>query len=58
MVMAIPTDVLDSKIIPQIPVSRLGRPDEVAGSIVYLCSEEAAFLTGANVSINGGQHMQ
>jgi len=58
VVMAIPTDVLDSKIIPQIPVSRLGRPDEVAGSIVYLCSEEAAFLTGANVSINGGQHMQ
>ena len=56
--MAIPTPVLDSKIIPQIPVSRLGRPDEVAGSIVYLCSEEAAFLTGANVSINGGQHMQ
>jgi acetoacetyl-CoA reductase len=58
MVMAIPADVLDGKIIPQIPVSRLGRPDEVAGLIVYLCSEEAAFLTGANVSINGGQHMQ
>ena len=58
MVMAIPKDVLDSKILPQIPVNRLGRPDEVAGLIVYLCSEEAAFLTGANVSINGGQHMQ
>ena len=58
MVMAIPTDILDSKIIPQIPLNRLGRPDEVAGLIVYLCSEEAAFLTGANVSINGGQHMQ
>jgi acetoacetyl-CoA reductase len=58
MVMAIPQDVLDTKIIPQIPINRLGRPDEVAGLIVYLCSEEAAFLTGANVSINGGQHMQ
>jgi acetoacetyl-CoA reductase len=58
MVMAIPKDVLDSKILPQIPLHRLGRPDEVAGLIVYLCSEEAAFLTGANVSINGGQHMQ
>jgi acetoacetyl-CoA reductase len=58
MVMAIPQDVLDTKIIPQIPLNRLGRPDEVAGLIVYLCSEEAAFLTGANVSINGGQHMQ
>ena len=57
MVMAIPTDVLDGKIIPQIPINRLGKPDEVAGLIVYLCSEEAAFLTGANISINGGQHM-
>jgi acetoacetyl-CoA reductase len=58
MVMAIPKDVLDNKIVPQIPLNRLGKPDEVAGLIVYLCSEEAAFLTGANVSINGGQHMQ
>jgi acetoacetyl-CoA reductase len=58
MVTAIPQDVLDSKILPQIPLNRLGRPDEVAGLIVYLCSEEAAFLTGANISINGGQHMQ
>jgi acetoacetyl-CoA reductase len=58
MVMAIPKDILDSKILPQIPLNRLGRPDEVAGLIVYLCSEEAAFLTGTNVSINGGQHMQ
>ena len=58
MVKAIPADVLDSKILPQIPLNRLGKPDEVAGLIVYLCSEEAAFLTGANISINGGQHMQ
>jgi acetoacetyl-CoA reductase len=57
MVMAIPQDVLDSKIIPQIPSGRLGKPEEVAGLVVYLASEEAAFVTGANISINGGQHM-
>jgi acetoacetyl-CoA reductase len=57
MVTAIPKDILDSKILPQIPVGRLGKPDEIAGLIIYLCSEEAAFVTGANISINGGQHM-
>jgi acetoacetyl-CoA reductase len=58
MVMAIPKEVLDTKILPQIPVGRLGKPEEVAGLIIYLCSEEAAFVTGANIAINGGQHMQ
>jgi acetoacetyl-CoA reductase len=58
MVMAIPTEVLDSKIIPQIPVGRLGQPEEVAGLCAYLASDEAAFITGANIAINGGQHMQ
>jgi len=58
MVMAIPRDVLDSKIIPQIPMGRLGKPEEVAGLVAYLASEEAAFVTGANIAINGGQHMQ
>jgi len=57
MVTAIPKEILDSKILPQIPIGRLGKPDEVAGLILYLCSEEAAFVTGANISINGGQHM-
>ncbi len=57
MVTAIPKEILDSKILPQIPLGRLGKPDEVAGLIIYLCSEEAAFVTGANISINGGQHM-
>ena len=41
----------------QIPVGRLGKPEEVAGLIIYLCSEEAAFVNGANIAINGGQHM-
>ena len=58
MVTAIPKEVLDSKILPQIPIARLGKPEEVAGLIIYLCSEEAAFVTGANIAINGGQHMQ
>jgi acetoacetyl-CoA reductase len=58
MVMAIPKEVLDTKILPQIPLGRLGRPEEIAGLIIYLCSDEAAFVTGANIAINGGQHMQ
>jgi acetoacetyl-CoA reductase len=58
MVTAIPKEVLDSKILPQIPMGRLGQPGEVAGLIIYLCSDEAAFVTGANIAINGGQHMQ
>jgi len=58
MVMAIPSEVLESKIIPQIPMGRLGKPEEVAGLVAYLSSDEAAFVTGANIAINGGQHMQ
>ena len=58
MVTAIPKEILDSKILPQIPVGRLGKPEEVAGLIIYLTSDEAAFVTGANIAINGGQHMQ
>jgi acetoacetyl-CoA reductase len=57
MVMAIPQEILDSKILPQIPVSRLGKPEEIAGLVAYLASDEAAFVTGANIAINGGQHM-
>jgi acetoacetyl-CoA reductase len=57
MVTAIREDILNEKIIPQIPVGRLGKPEEVAGLIIYLASDEAAFVTGANISINGGQHM-
>ena len=57
MVTAIPENILNEKIVPQIPVGRLGKPEEVAGLIIYLASDEAAFVTGANISINGGQHM-
>ena len=58
MVTALSQDVLDTRIIPQIPVGRLGQPDEVAALVLYLCSREAAFVTGANIAINGGQHLQ
>jgi len=57
MVKAIPKDVLESKILPQIPVGRLGEPEEVASLVAYLASDAAAFITGANIAINGGQHM-
>jgi len=56
MVMAVPEEVRD-KIIAQIPVGRLGQPQEIAGAVAYLVSDEAGFITGSNLSINGGQHM-
>ena len=57
MVMAVP-EVIREKIIAQIPVGRLGRPEEIAAAVSYLVSEEAAFVTGSDLSINGGQYMQ
>jgi acetoacetyl-CoA reductase len=56
MVMAVPDDVRE-KIIAQIPVGRLGRPEEVAHVVAFLASEDAGFITGANLAANGGQHM-
>ena len=58
MVTAIPQDILDTKILPQIPAGRLGKPQEVAALVAFLCSDEASFITGANLAINGGQHME
>ena len=57
MVRAISEDVLKSKILPHIPVGRLGEPEEIARCVVFLASEEAGFITGSTISINGGQHM-
>lgn len=56
MVMAVPEPIRE-KIIAQIPVGRLGMPQEVAGAVAYLASDEAAFVTGSDLSINGGQFM-
>jgi acetoacetyl-CoA reductase len=57
MVEMVPPDILETRILPQIPVGRLGEPAEVAGLVAYLASDAAAFITGANIAINGGQHM-
>lgn len=57
MVMAVPEKVRES-IIAQIPVGRLGEPKEIAGLVSYLASDLAGFITGTNIAINGGQHMQ
>jgi acetoacetyl-CoA reductase len=57
MVQAVPKDVLDKNIIPQIPVGRLGEPEEIARAVVFLVSDEAGFITGSTLSANGGQYM-
>jgi acetoacetyl-CoA reductase len=57
MVTKIPRDILIERILPEIPIGRLGEPDEVAALVAFLTSDEAAFITGANIAINGGQHM-
>jgi acetoacetyl-CoA reductase len=55
MVKAIDEKVLNERIIPQIPVGRLGEPEEIARIVVFLASDEAGFITGSTVSANGGQ---
>jgi len=56
MVAAVPDDVLQ-KIVARIPVGRLGHADEIARGVAFLCADEAGFITGSTLSINGGQHM-
>jgi len=56
MVRAIKPEILQN-IVASIPMGRLAEPEEIAGLIAYLCSEEAGYITGANISINGGLHM-
>ena len=57
MVMAVPKDVLDSKILPLIPVGRLGEAEEIARCVAFLASDEAGFITGSTLNANGGQYM-
>ncbi len=56
MVKAVPENILE-KIIATIPVGRLGDPDEIARAVLFLVSDDAGFITGSTLSINGGQHM-
>lgn len=56
MVAAVPQDVL-AKIVARVPVGRLGHADEIARGVAFLCAEDAGFVTGSTMSINGGQHM-
>ncbi|WP_298810197.1 acetoacetyl-CoA reductase [uncultured Sphingomonas sp.] len=56
MVAAVPGEVLE-KIVAKIPVGRLGQAQEIARGVAFLCSEDAGFVTGSTLSINGGQHM-
>jgi len=57
MVMAVPKDVLEKAILPQIPVRRLGQPEEIARCVVFLAADDAGYITGSTLSANGGQGM-
>ena len=57
MVRAIDEKILNERIVPQIPVGRLGEPEEIARCVVFLASEEAGFITGSTLSANGGQYL-
>ena len=57
MVMAVPQDVREKSIIPQIAVGRLGEAEEIARCVVFLAADEAGFITGSTLSANGGQYM-
>jgi len=57
MVRAVPQDVLEKRILPLIPVGRLGEPEEIARCVVFLAADEAGFVTGSTLSANGGQYM-
>ncbi|HVI55542.1 MAG TPA: acetoacetyl-CoA reductase [Luteibacter sp.] len=56
LVMAVPDDIRQ-KIIAQIPVGRLGRPEEIAHAVAFLTSEDSSWITGSNLAINGGHYM-
>jgi acetoacetyl-CoA reductase len=56
MVQAVPKDVLEKNILPQIPIGRLGEPEEIARCVVFLAADDSGLITGATLSANGGQY--
>jgi acetoacetyl-CoA reductase len=56
MVQAVPKDVLEKNILPQIPIGRLGEPEEIARCVVFLASDDAGLITGSTITANGGQY--
>jgi acetoacetyl-CoA reductase len=56
MVQAVPKEVLEKNVIPQIPVNRLGEPEEIARAVLFLAAEDAGFITGSTLTVNGGQY--
>src|SRR6202020_3576379 len=56
MVQAVPKEVLEKSILPLIPVNRLGEPEEIARSVVFLATDDAGFITGSTLTVNGGQY--
>ena len=56
MVQAVPKEVLEKSVIPQIPVNRLGEPEEIARAVLFLAAEDAGFITGSTLTVNGGQY--
>lgn len=57
MVRAVPQDILEQSIISQIPIGRLGTPEEIARCVLFLVSDDAGFITGATLTANGGQYL-
>jgi len=57
MVQAVPKDVLEKSILPQIPIGRLGEPEEIARCVVFLAADDAGLITGATLTVNGGQYI-
>ena len=57
MVQAVPKDVLEKSVISQIPTGRLGEPEEIARAVVFLASDDAGFVNGSTMTINGGQYL-
>jgi len=57
MVQAVPKEVLEKSILPAIPVGRLGEPEEIARCVVFLASDDAGFITGSTMTVNGAQYI-